>query len=73
MVNYEFKIHLSLYKRFKIQVWTRNKKPRMLLKQRFVTSPLNIVYTAFYSKVYKHSYNKTFQDFAENAAGVLSE
>jgi hypothetical protein len=33
----------------------------------------NIVYTAFYAKENKHSYKKTFQDFAENTVGVLSE
>lgn len=45
----------------------------MLLIQRSCLFARTIVYTAFYAKVYKFSYNKIFQDFAENVKEVLSE
>jgi len=34
---------------------------------------MNILYTALYAKVYKHSYNKTFQEFTENCTDMLYE
>ena len=52
-----------------MQVWEDTKAQEILKKQHFLGFFLNIVYTAFYAKVYKHSYNKTFQDFAENVMG----
>jgi len=32
-----------------MEVWKYIKKPRMLLNQRFVAFPMNIIYTAFYT------------------------
>lgn len=56
-----------------MKVWKHTKKSRTLVYPRFVTFLMDIVYTVFYAKVYKHSYNNTFQDFAENTICVLSE
>ena len=52
-----------------MKVWKHTKKSRTLVYPRFVTFLMDIVY----AKVYKHSYNNTFQDFAENTICVLSE
>ena len=56
-----------------MKVWEDKKTQEMLWKQHFLGFLSDIVYTVFYAKVYKHSYKKAFQDFADNVMGVVSE
>jgi len=44
-----------------MKVWTRTENPQTLLNQRLWVFVCNLVYTAFYAMVYKHSNNKTLE------------
>ena len=53
-------MQIKLKKRSQIKVWLHIQNPQTLLNQCLWIFYWNIVYTASYANVYKHSYNKNF-------------